>query len=200
MYQSNPQAAFQTFLSARISREGWFQDSRELAPELPVSARELLGMILLAYRNNHLDRSRSWTVGYDPDASEPNDGFVSNDQQRIDLEHKLIAYQDERDIIEGIIGTYDRYAANGLAYGQHRTLIIHANKQSPHLERISDLHQHIREGCPFDRVLLISLIAEIENDDICHFQISEHFPELHNRQVDLSLRTGEGINPYCAEQ
>lgn len=149
-------------------------DSRDISNVLQINNRELLALIVLAHYQNHIYKTNRWRIGYDPNASEPNDGLITNGKNRIDIEHKYTTHWNKEDSLDAILKTYDKNAAKGEAYGKGRTLIIHANKASPHLIKISTLRDQIQNKSPFDRVLLLSFVSY--NFPFIMIHMTEHFP------------------------
>lgn len=82
--------AWQEYIQEAAKNPGWMEDSKNISDDLPISKRELFGLIVLAHTLNYASKNNDWFVGFDPCASEPNDGLVSNGTKRIDIEHKLI--------------------------------------------------------------------------------------------------------------
>ena len=113
MIKLSPEEAWRKYLLAAAKSPRWMEDSKDISDELPVSKRELFGLIILAHIQNHLSKSNDWYVGYDSNASEPNDGLVSNGVDRIDIEHKLVTQMTNQAALEAILSTYEKYAHKG---------------------------------------------------------------------------------------
>jgi len=190
-----PDIAWQKYILGFAHQEKWMEDSKPISNEFPVSKRELFGLIILAHIKNHINNSNNWIVGYDANASEPNDGFVSNGNSKIDVEHKIIPQMSKQDPLNAILSTYEKYAAKGVAYGGDRTLIIHPNIQTKGLIKISSLKDKIRGDCPFDRVLLMSAVAAHKNN-IIPIHITEYYPGFGIAQVDFNLLSGKASVPH----
>ncbi|MEN8123318.1 MAG: hypothetical protein ABFS35_23475 [Bacteroidota bacterium] len=171
------------------------EDSKSISSDLPLSKRELFGLIVLAHIKNHINNSNNWLLGYDPNASEPNDGFVSDGISKIDVEHKIIPQMSKQDPLEAILLTYEKYANKGSAYGGDRTLIIYPNVTTQGLIKISSLKDQISGNCPFDRVLLMHAVAE-QNNNIIPIHITEHYPGFGIAQVDFNLQNGTATVPH----
>ncbi|MFW5432545.1 MAG: hypothetical protein ACKE5M_03450 [Methylophilaceae bacterium] len=195
MIKFQPDVAWQKYILGSAHLAGWMEDSKPISSELLVSKRELFSLIILAHIKNHIDNNNNWIVGYDTNASEPNDGFVSDGNLKIDVEHKIIPQMNKQDPLDAILSTYGKYASKGVAYGGDRTLIIHANIQTKGLIKISSLKDKISGACPFDRVLLMSAVAAHKNN-IIPIHITEHYPSFGIAQVDFNLLSGEATIPH----
>jgi len=192
-----PEEAWQKYLFEAAKSPGWMEDSKDISKDMPMSKRELFGLILLAHIRNHLSKSKDWIVGYDSNASEPNDGLVSNGTERIDIEHKLIHQMTNQAALDAILSTYEKYSQKGEAYGSGRELIIFANKATKGVVKISSLRDQIKNECPFDRVLLIHAVAMRENNTVAIIHVTEHYPGKGIAQVDLNLLSGKASVPHC---
>jgi hypothetical protein len=166
------------------------EDSSDISTDLPLSKRELFGLILLANLRNHQYQTEDWGVGYDPSDSEPNDGFVSNGQSKQHVEHKLIPQMTKEQALEAILSTYDRFASKGEAYGGDRTLVVFANKATRGMIRLSSLRDEIGSECPFDEVLLMHVAAWREPGKVAVFHITQHYPGLGLAEIVFDLTTG----------
>lgn len=191
----SPVSAWEVFIRPVAGREGWFEANRKAAPELPISHRELVGLIVLAHA-----MGPGAVVGFDPQQSEPNDGFVQLADRRICAEHKIVSVRDRREALDAIVGTYAKYARNGPAYGRGRTLLIHPNKEASHggSVRISELRTEIGESCPFDRTFTVHVIRQESRRVLFH--LIQHFPwppELGTSGgggiTDVTIDTATGI-------
>lgn len=196
MIELLPNEAWNTYLLDASKFPKWIEDSKDISKEFPLSKRELFGLIILAHLQNHLNGNRTWFVGYDPDASEPNDGFVSDGVNRINIEHKLIPQMSKEDPLSAILSTYTKYANKGNAYGGNRTLIIFPNQTTEGLIKISDLRDKIKNESPFDRVFLIHAVTVKENNTIAVMHITEHYPGKGIAQVDFNMTNGEALIPH----
>jgi len=192
----SPQAAWENHLQQPSMKARWLEDSKDISKALPLSKRELFGLIILAYLQNHTNNSKDWFVGYDSGASEPNDGFVSDGKSRIDVEHKIIPQMSTQNPLEAILSTYEKYAKKGIAYGGGRTIIIFPNLATKGLIKISSLRDKINGSSPFDRVLLMSTVAMSNNNTTANIHITEHYPGEGIAQVDFNLLTGGASVPY----
>ncbi|MDA3843127.1 MAG: hypothetical protein PF588_02000 [Candidatus Kapabacteria bacterium] len=185
------QEAWDLHLKGASENPKWMEDSKQISEELPISKRELFGLLVLARIANKLSKSEDWYVGYDPTASEPNDGFISDATNRIDIEHKLVPQMTPQDVLCAIISTYEKYAAKGDGYGNNRTLIIYANKASKGQARISDLGEKIKESsCPFDSVILVAAASIKQDINTVVIHATEHYPKKGMAQVDLNMTDG----------
>jgi len=191
----SPEDAWQHYILPYAHIATWMEDSKPISDEISLSKRELYGLILLAHINNHLSSNKNWLVGYDEDAPEPNDGFVTDNNSRINVEHKIIPQMSKEDPLEAILSAYEKYAAKGASYGEKRTLIIHPNIKTRGLIRISDLRDKISGESPFDRVLLMHAVTKGQNN-IIPIHITEHYPGFGIAQVDFNLLTGEANVPH----
>ncbi len=199
MIKLTPEEAWNTCLKEASKKTGWIEDSKDISKEFPMSKRELLGLIIMARIAQELSESDTWYVSYDPTASEPNDGFISDGTNRIDIEHKLVPQMTLEDALSAILSTYDKYAAKGSGYGNNRTLIIHANKETQGMIRISDLRKRIAESsCPFDSVIFIGAVSYKEDINTIVFHATEHYPKKGIAQVDLNIVDGSSTVPHSA--
>ncbi len=191
-----PEQAWCTHIRAAAKTPKWVEDSKDISPDLALSKRELLGLILLAHVRNYENSDAQWHVGYDPDDAEPNDGFISDSSAKVQVEHKVVPQMSPKNPLDGILSTYDKYSKKGVAYGENRVLLIHANKSDEGLIKISALRDEIkaRGGCPFERVLLIGCVRAGANPI---FHLTEHYPGQGLAQVDFSEATGYATVPYC---
>lgn len=196
MIKLSPEDAWRKHLLKAAKSPGWIEDSKPISDKLPINKRELFGLIILAHIQNHLCKSKDWYVGYDSSASEPNDGLVSNDKERIDIEHKLVPQFTDQKAVEAILSTYAKYAIKGPCYGRNRTLIIFPNVETKHLVRISSLRDQIKNDCPFDRVLLMHSATK-ENNTTIIIHVSEHYPDFGLAEVNLNRIDGEASVPLC---
>jgi hypothetical protein len=197
MIELFPQEAWQKYIQEAAKSARWMEDSEKISDELPISKRELFGLIILAHIRNHLSKSKDWIVGYDSNAFEPNDGLVSNGTERIDIEHKLVPQMTNQAALDAILSTYEKYSKKGVSYGSDRTLIIFANKATKGGVEISRLRDQIKNECPFKRVLLIHAVAMKENNTVAIIHVTEHYPGKGIAQVDLNLLNGKASVPYC---
>jgi len=187
--------AWKEYILPHTKNPRWLEESKAISEAVPVSKRELLGLILLAHIQNHVHSNKNWIVGYDEIAPEPNDGFITNANLRIDVEHKIVPQMSTDDPLEGILSTYEKYSNKGEAYGGNRTLIIHANKASQGMIKVSSLKDKIDGDSPFERVLLMNAVTGIKNG-IFSIHVTEHYPNFGIAQVDLNVRTGTAIVPH----
>lgn len=197
MWKSAPAAAWRDHILPATKSQTWIEDSSVISDNLKLSKRELFALINLAHM-----QGKDWFVGYDENDGEPNDGFVSDGVSKINVECKLIPQMSQEVVLNAILETYEKYRRKGASYGQNRTLIIHANKGTRGLIKISDLRDAIEENCPFDRVLLLSCVSMKKTIAVMH--ITQHFPKLGPSdqagqgiaQVDLDLTNGEANVPH----
>lgn len=197
MWKSAPDDAWRDHILPATNSQTWIEDSSDISDDLGLSKRELFALVNLAYI-----QGEDWFVGYDENDGEPNDGFVSDGNSKINVECKLIPQMSQEEVLGAILATYEKYRRKGSSYGQNRTLIIHANKGTKGMIKISDLRDAIEENCPFDRVLFLSCVSLKETVAVMH--ITQHFPKLgpsdqagHGiAQVDLNLATGDADVPH----
>lgn len=187
-----PEVAWKLYIYPHANKENWIEDSQEISDTIGLSKRELFSLVIICHYLNA--ESQGWWVGYDANDGEPNDGFVTNGQQKIRFEHKVIPQMTKSDPLEGILSTYVKYAKKGASYGKNRILIIHPNQETRGLIKISELGKSIPDDCPFDKVLLLSLVSN-GNNDTWAMHITQHFPKVnHSRagigQVDFNVLTG----------
>lgn len=191
-----PEKAWQKYIKESFKNTGWIEDSKEISKEFPLSKRELFGLIILAHLFNHFSKTNNWYVGYNRDTPEPNDGFISDENKEILVEHKLIPQMNKEEVLNAILSTYHKYEKKGhdYGYGNGRTLIIYANKASRGLVRVSELHNQIDDTCPFDNVLLINTITINGTTLVIH--ITEQYPKLGIAEVNLNIINGKANVPY----
>ncbi len=194
-FESDPASAWVNYLRHKYFIPKWIEDSREISSEVPLSNRELFALIVLAYARNGESSEQVWNIGFDSNASEPNDGFISNGHHRIDVESKLVAQMDKKDVLEAILSTYDKYKKKGEAYGKNRSLVIFGNKPTKGLIKISNLHDVIQEDCPFDQVLLMHACSIKIEEAKAIMHITQHYPALELTQVDFNIVDGTGSVP-----
>ncbi len=85
MIKLTPQEAWVNHLKEPSKNPKWMEDSNDISDELPISKRELFGLLILARIANQLSESDNWFIAYDPNASEPNDGLISDGTNRDSL-------------------------------------------------------------------------------------------------------------------
>ena len=194
-WSSKPDNAWKKHLLEASKKPKWMEKGGNISAKIPLSQRELFALIILAHLQNGVTNSSCWRVGYDSNASEPNDGLVFSGKSRINVEHKLVPQMANDDVLKVILDTYEKYAKLGKAYGSGRTLIIFGNKQTRGLIKISSLKDQISGNSPFDRVLLMHAVAPA-NNNIIPIHVTEHYPGSGIAQVDFNLVTGEANVPY----
>lgn len=161
-----------------------------------MSKRELLGLITLAHVANQ--DGAAWELGYDPNGVQPNDGFITDGDRRLEVEQKVIPQMSKQETLDAILSTYAKYELRGRSYGSGRILVIFANKASEGPIQISRLRDEIvaKGSCPFDRVMFLSAVSE--RPDRLVFQMSEHYPGNGLAQIDVSPADGRASVPYCS--
>lgn len=203
VWTDTPENAWNTHIKSSAAQPKWLEDSRDISEEVKLSKRELFGLILFAQM--HSTPNDLWMVGYDPSDSEPNDGFITNGSRKIHFEHKVVAQMDKREALAALLETYKKYAARGRAYGEHRNLIIHMNREALGAIRISDLKDLIEDAgeCPFDAVFTIGSVSFKRETSTAIMHIIQHFPKVTNTgpasgmtQIDFNLATGQGDIPH----
>jgi len=165
-----------------ITSDRWMDDSKKISSEIGLSKRELFGLVLLANARGCQSGSGPWQVGYDPASGEPNDGFVTDGSTKTFAEHKIVSQRSEKEALEALLATYEKYAGRGRAYGSQRVLIVHTNKdtngQPVEISRLSEEIQE-RGACPFDGVISIACIDRPSSRNGI-FWMLEHFPDQNN--------------------
>jgi len=192
----DPGRAWCEFIRDRV-KPGWMEDSGEISADLPLSKRELFGLILLAALRNHQNETDDWCVGYDPADPEPNDGFVSDGATKQQAEHKLVPQMAKKDPLDEILSTYSRFADKGDGYGGGRTLIVYGNKSSVGMIPVSNLRNRIRDESPFEEVLLMHLAAWREPGKVAVFHVTQHYPSLGLAEIEFDLTTGAANVSTC---
>ena len=183
-----PRDAWTSHIGDSIELEKWVEDGDPISDSVALSKRELLGLILYSYR---LDEQGQIRVCWDSQDQEPNDGFLSlPDSRVVRCEHKLVTQYEPREILESITETYEKYAHLGPNYASNVHLIIHVNRQSVGLEKVSDLHYAIGDSCEFKKVFMAS-VNGFEGLDVIRFALDEHFPGLDLKHLPIDRHTGE---------
>jgi len=199
--QMKPDVAFRKYIRPFVKKTKWIEDSSDISSIIKLNKRELFALIVLAY-----SKGEDWVVGYDSDDYEPNDGYITNAKEKIQIEHKVIAQMDKREVLDAILGTYKKYAARGKGYGQNRVLVIQPNKASKHggLIKISSLKDAIKGESPFDKVLTLAPVTfKGGGNKIAVMHIIEHYPREGKfesgkwlTQVDLDFKKGTAKIPH----
>jgi hypothetical protein len=183
-----PDLAWKTYLAPGLGEEKWLESSASITNVIRVTRRELLALILYSY---HLDRSGGSNICWNSNDPEPNDGYIAmTNGQVIRCEHKVVSQFATDEVMKTVIETYDKYAKRGKAYGSNRHLIIHANKASTGLARISKLADHIGKESPFDKVMMIGFRG-CEGGSVFGFSVSEQFPGRSLRRIRIDKSTGK---------
>lgn len=170
----------------------WMEDSKKVSEDLPLSKRELFGLILLAILRG--DEGSNWVVGYD-DEVEPNDGFIAYRDQKLFIEHTIVPQIAKGDPVDSIIDAFMKKNSQGFVYGSDRILIVHSNQNSYGAVPVSDLKDVIDEfGTVFDKVFLICCVDFKAREAVAVMQIYQCDSSKSNgvSQVDFELRTGSG--------
>ncbi len=197
MWSCKASNAWIKYIFEASKTNGWMEKSGAISDSLPLSLRELFALIILAHLKNGITNSSSWRVGFDPSASEPNDGCIILGKSRVDIEHKLVPQMAKDEVLKAILDTYDKYAKRGSAYGSGRTLVIFGNKETQGMVKISSLRDKINGESPFDRVFLMHAVAMRNNNTEVVIHITEHFPNKGIAQVNFNVLTGEAETPHC---
>ncbi len=198
-FELSPSKAWIDQLRARYLSEPnkWLENSHDISPDIPLSNRELFALIILAYARNGDGTNQTWNVGYDAAMSQPNDGLITDGNERIHIESKLVAQMDKREVLDAILGTYAKYQARGSAYGNNRSLVIYGNKATRGLIKVSSLHDEIAVDCPFDRVFLVHAVVNKMAEGKVVMHITQHFPSMELTQVDFNIIDGSASVPYA---
>jgi len=196
IWSSKPINAWNSYLLQASKEKGWIEKSRPISSVIPLSQRELFALIILAHMQNGIHGTDSWRVGFDPNDPEPNDGLISAGKSKINIEHKLVPQMTREETLKAILGTYEKYAQRGEAYGKGRTLVIFGNKQTKGLVKISSLRDQIDKKSPFECVLLMHVVAMKENNTTAVIHITEHYPGSGLAQVDFNLLSGYAEVPH----
>ena len=168
-------------------RDGWVEDSTQVASDMPLSKREILGLVLTAYA-----AGPEWTVGYDPSFGEPNDGYLADDDFTVVLESKLVPRFVEPDAaIRTAIDTYEQNASSGQSYGEGRVLLLSANAGDGRARRVSALADEIEGNSPFEKVLFVAAVARDGPHVVFH--VVEQYPTQSMTQVDFNFAAGIGV-------
>ena len=192
--------AFKKYIRPFVKKAKWVEDSSLISKDIQLSKRELFTLIILAHA-----LGEDWFVGYDSDDGEPNDGYISNGQTKLNIEHKLVPQMDKKEVLDAILDTYSKYAAKGKGYGENRILVIQPNKAPNHggLIKISNLKDLVGKDSPFEKVLTVSLNSfRDEAKRIAVMHILEHYPRVGEystgkwmTQVNLDLVKGKATVP-----
>lgn len=198
---SSPQDAWNDYVLPEASTNPkWVNDSKPISETIGINKRELFGLVILAHLYN--GNGVGWKVGYDPNQEQPNDGFITNDEYTIRVEHKVIVEEAKQEVLDEVLSTYRKNAAKGPDYGKDRVLIIQPNKAPAHggMIKISQLAQEIGDQCNFDRVLTLSMVAKKgEADRTAVMHLVQQYPRIKNgiAQVDFDFPTGTADVPHC---
>jgi hypothetical protein len=184
-----PNDAWVKYIAPSLNNPKWIESSEDLSSDIGLSRRELLGLIIYSYR---LNPTGTTNVCWDDADQEPNDGYLDFCGQQIRCEHKLVPQFTREEVTNAIIETYRKYAKRGVQYGGNRHLLVHANRESVGLARISRLHDDINGIQTFDKVFLIGLNG-VENNTVLRFSISEHFPQLDIKHIRIDASTGRSV-------
>ena len=206
MWTEVPDKAYCNHIKEHVGNPVWVNDGSPITNEIPLKKRELFGLIAMAHMYNK--NGGSWVVGFDSTQPEPNDGFITDGQDTIRIENKVIVPQNPGEVLEEILATYRKYlgSVKGSDYGKDRTLIIMPSKPPSHggLVRISDLKHEIENlaatvggECIFDRVYTLNQMAG--KGTVGNLHIVQHFPKDLSRdaQIDFDFATGKGQCPHC---
>jgi hypothetical protein len=183
-----PAVAWQRYILPSTGKPGWVEDSKDISEQIGLSKRELFSLIVLAHLRGGV--KGGWLVGYDPDDGEPNDGYITDGETKLRIEHKVVAQMDKREVLNAIIGTYAKYAKKGASYGKHRILVINPNKSAKGLVKISDLGKRIGDQCPFDRVFIVGCVSRRQNG-VWVMHITQQYPAVVRNPKGTSVGIGE---------
>ncbi len=195
---SRPEVAWvKHVLPEASSNAKWVNDSTPVSKEINLSKREIFGLVILAHL--YSGQGKAWNVGYDPNQGEPNDGFITDGETTICVEHTVVVEEAKQEVLEAILAVYRDKAAQGKDYGKDCVLMIQANKESDHggMIRISDLAVEIGKVCNFDRVLTLGMVSQKKQTGVMH--VIQHYPEKGKGigQVDFDFPTGAAEVPHC---
>ena len=206
-WTSAPDLAWRNHILPHTANARWVENSKDISKEIKLKRRELFALIILAHLYNK--DSGNWLVGCNASDGEPNDGYITNGDSKVRIEHKVIAQMEPKEVLKAILSTYQKNAAKGAAYGKDRVLVIQPNKPSDHggLIRISDLTQKIGDQCPFEKVVTLSMVAKKgEGGRIGVMHIIQHYPPKAGKhragtgiaQVNFDLLTGKATIPHIS--
>ncbi len=201
IWRSSPEEAWKRYILPNASTDSrWINKSKSISDTIGLSMRELFGLVILAHLYNR--KSSGWKTGYDQSRSQPNDGYITNDEQTIKIEHKVIVEEAKQEVLEEILAIYKKFAAKGLSYGKDRVLIIQPNKPPVHggLIKISELAKAIGDCCNFDRVLTLSMVSKKgEGNRKGVFHLVQHYPPIKSgiAEVVFDFPTGAGEVTHC---
>jgi hypothetical protein len=182
-----PDEAWRVYIAPHIRTPGWLERSRPISRSVGLSRRELLGLILYSF---YLDESGTSRLCWDNADDEPNDGYIAMPTgETIRCEHKLVTQFGEGAVVQAILDTHRKNAERGSAYGANRHLLIHANRESKGLARISKLRDEIGGNTCFDAVICMNLNG-VETGYIFRFSVSEHYPTLQLKHLRIQNCTG----------
>jgi len=181
-------------LRAPSKKPGWLEDSKNISDELPLSKRELFSLILLAHARS--SEGMDWLVGYDANDPEPNDGYITDGNSKLNIESKIATQFAKPDARQEMIDRFKAVDWKGKGYGLGRCLAIYVNRESRGLVKVSDLTDEItREGCSFDMVLSIYCVS-MSPKIVMH--ITQHCPKLREAgitEIIFNFKTGEAVVP-----
>ena len=188
--EQKPMEVWYNFLKNFHDKPRFLESSDPISGEIKLSKRELLGLIIYSYK---LDDTGQTKICWDDKDVEPNDGYLElSDDSRIRCEHKIVSqYSTEEDVISDILATYSKYAKRGKAYGLNRHLIIHTDRESKGLLKISRIHDEIKNKCVFDKVFTVGVNGWEGNNEVVRFSFTEQYPNLGIEHIKINIKTGE---------
>lgn len=202
-WTSRPREAWCSYIKEHAKHARWIEDGKPISQEIRLRKRELLTLILFSYARD--PKGNKWLVGYDHDQGEPNDGFITDTQERMLFEHKVVTQMESSDPLDAVLNTYTKTMSKGSQYADRRILVIHSNKATKGAVKISELSDLIsKEECPFDMVFTLTCTAYNNNGRIAVMHLIQHFPLIKSTksgtriiQIDFDLQTGETEVPHC---
>jgi len=177
-----PEEAWCKYLRVPSKKPGWLEDSNKISDELPLSKRELFCLILLSHVRS--SEGRDWLIGYDENDPEPNDGYITDGNIKLNIESKIAAQFAKPDTVQEMINIYKVVEWKGQGYGYGRILTIYLNRESDDINaEISVLTEKIAEGdCPFDMVIDMGALTELPTEYTIH--IHQHFPIFERNELE----------------
>jgi hypothetical protein len=192
-----PDEAWREYIADYVDNPKWLENGDDISESIELSKRELLGLILYSY---HIKGDGTAKVCWDSKDYEPNDGYVEPPNKPVvRCEHKIVPQFNKEEVTKVIGDTYTKYSKLGKSYGSGLTLIIHANRQSNGLARISKLSEGIGDNCVFDRVFLAG-VNGFEENNVTRFIFSEQYPALDIKHLRIQRKKGTSIFNFPLSQ
>lgn len=153
--KADPVKAYLRYLKPYVGKENWIDNSKKIASEVPLSPRELLGMIIMCHVMNYFTRNK-WETGIDFKGKDGVLVRLSKDPREragIVLEQTLVNdLYTELLASDAIVAAIRRKSIKGRQYAEGESLIVFCNKEGE-----AD-HRQLIEQCrnsTYDDIVLI---------------------------------------------